>query len=154
MLRDDLLELVGRPIASAVSFPVAASDIRRWAIAVYYPDTPPAQYWEVPEDELVAPDEFNPFAWSMAPLYDVDAPERSVGVEPPSHTVLLNGGIEVDYTGAGIRPGDVVTATAVLATYTERTGSDGPMLFTTVESTWVNQRQEPLCTHRMTTIRR
>ena len=51
--------------------PISASDIRKWAIATYWPDTPPAIYWD--EDYarttrwggLVAPPDFNPFAWPV-----------------------------------------------------------------------------------------
>lgn len=41
-------DAVGRQVGRRVSFPVAESDIRRWAIAVYYPPEPPRQFWELP----------------------------------------------------------------------------------------------------------
>ena len=37
---------VGSQLARHVSFPVSESDIRRWAIAVYYPQEPPRQFWD------------------------------------------------------------------------------------------------------------
>jgi hypothetical protein len=164
LLRDDMRALVGVAMETAVSFPVAASDIRRWAIAVHHPDPPPLRYWDLPEDELVAPEEFNPFAWgprhrelAAGPgadaTYDVGAPERRLGVEPPPYTQLLNGGLGAEYTGVGIRPGDVITSTLAIVEYAERNGRAGPLLFTTIESRWLNQRDEPVCTHRMTLIR-
>lgn len=53
---------IGREIARTVSFPVSASDIRRWAIAAYWPTDPPARFIaEGPE--LLAPEDLNPFAW-------------------------------------------------------------------------------------------
>jgi hypothetical protein len=164
LLRDDMRGLVGTTMETAVSFPVTASDIRRWAIAVYYPHPPPRRYWDVPDVDLVAPDDFNPFAWgprqrtfaagpAADATYDVGAPERRLGVEPPPHTQLLNGGLHAEYTAVGIRPGDVVTSTSAIVEYTERAGRSGPMLFTTVESRWVNQRDEALGIRSMTIIR-
>ena len=46
---------------SSVSLPISASDIARWAMAVHWPEPPPPRYWA--ETFVVAPDEFNPFAW-------------------------------------------------------------------------------------------
>jgi hypothetical protein len=164
LLRDDMQGLVGTTMETAVSFPVTASDIRRWAIAVYYPDPPPRRYRDRPDADLVAPDDFNPFAWgprhrtfaagpAAEATYDVGAPERRLGVEPPPHTQLLNGGLLAEYTAVGIRPGDVITSTSAIVEYVEREGRAGPMLFTTVESRWVNQRDEPIGIRRMTIIR-
>ena len=53
--------------------PIAASDIRKWAIATYWPETPPPIYWD--EDYakttrwggIIAPQDFNPFAWPVRP---------------------------------------------------------------------------------------
>lgn len=33
--------IVGKVIRESMSHPVTVSDIRKWAIAVYYPDDPP-----------------------------------------------------------------------------------------------------------------
>ena len=49
--------------------PIRDSDIRRWALAVYWPEAPPARYWDAAAAAtttaggIVAPEEFNPFAW-------------------------------------------------------------------------------------------
>jgi hypothetical protein len=65
-------EAVGREISRRVSFPVAASDIRRWAMAVYHPLLPPVRYWDEEwiaanlNGRVLAPQEFNPFAWMTA----------------------------------------------------------------------------------------
>ena len=37
---------VGTELSRAVSYPVSASDIRRWAVAVYYPAEPPERFWD------------------------------------------------------------------------------------------------------------
>ena len=66
---------------------------------------------------------------------------------------MLNGGMEVEYTGVPMRPGDVVRAVTVLADYSERTGRLGLMLFTTTEQRWTNQRGELIKTQRDVLIR-
>jgi hypothetical protein len=42
----EMLAAVGREVQRAVSYPVSESDIRRWAIAVYYPAPAPRRFWE------------------------------------------------------------------------------------------------------------
>ena len=37
---------VGSELTRMVSFPVSESDIRKWAIAVYYPEEPPRRFWD------------------------------------------------------------------------------------------------------------
>ncbi len=68
-ISDDMRSILGKTLDTAVSYPVSASDIRRWALAVYYPETPPAVHWDedhaasTPYGGIIAPDEFNPFVW-------------------------------------------------------------------------------------------
>src|SRR5688572_17916445 len=66
-------DLVGRQYGDPmVSLPIETSDIRRWAAAIYWPEEPPPLFWR--EDHaaatrhggIVAPEEFNPFAWFTA----------------------------------------------------------------------------------------
>ncbi|MGV9869816.1 FAS1-like dehydratase domain-containing protein [Rhodococcus koreensis] len=130
-----------------VSFPVAASDIRRWAIAVYYPDPPPARFVAPGGGLLVAPEEFNPFAWivadrmvpAVAPLLrDTDRLEKAIGIAGPGLRHQINGGSEVVY-GAPVRPGDVIRSETRLHSYREKTGRMGPMLVTVTEVEWTNQ---------------
>ena len=130
-----------------VSFPVAASDIRRWAIAVYYPDPPPARFVVPGGGLLVAPEEFNPFAWivadrmvpAVAPLQrDTDRLEKAIGIAGPGLRHQINGGSEVVY-GAPIRAGDVIRSETRLHSYREKAGRMGPMLVTVTEVEWTNQ---------------
>jgi hypothetical protein len=173
VVTDEMRALVGRTMETVVSYPIDRSDIRRWALAVYHPETPPGQFWDERSPEaaacggIVAPEEFNPFAWmaaerrgpdvspiALAPaLRMAGAVEHLLGVVPPPLTHGLNGGIEIDYGPAPMRPGDVVTDTATLAGYREREGRLGLMLFTTQERVWVNQRGEHVKTLRLTYIR-
>src|SRR4051794_40917752 len=92
-------EIVNKPYGRQISYPVAASDIRKWAIAVYYPEPPPAHSLDAAAAEngtLVAPLDFNPFAWGAAETVanglerETDAAyrmagamEQHLGIDPP-----------------------------------------------------------------------
>lgn len=166
-ISDEMRGALGTVLGRRVSYPVSESDIRRWAIAVYYPDEPPARFIDPAVAEksryggIVAPEEFNAFAWCVAEeesigtggdSNDPKRMEKSLGITPPEVNFMLNGGLEVEY-GEPIRPGDVLTATNRLADYSERPGRLGLMLFTTTEDTWTNQRAEMVRRSRMTLIR-
>lgn len=149
---------VGTELARQVSYPVSVSDIRRWALAVYWPEQPPALF--IDEDYasktshggIVAPEEFNPFAWIVAESVtnasaasigtnDPDSTEKQVGIPGPGLKFMLNGGMSTEY-GVRMRPGDVITSVRRLGAYTEREGRLGLMLFTPTEDTWTNQDGE------------
>ena len=55
--------------APEISHPVDCADLRKWAIAVYWPDVPPKIFWDEAYAKttkfggIIAPREFNPFAW-------------------------------------------------------------------------------------------
>ena len=154
---------VGREWGRRTSFPISESDIRKWAIAVYYPEDPPRLFWDAAyaattiHGGILAPEEFNPFAWMAA-----DPPgirhggyvglEASLGVEPPKTEFILNGGLEVTY-GVRMRPGDVITSTSTLIGYKERQGRLGLMLFSTQLDRWTNQKNELVKDTSMTLIR-
>lgn len=153
-ISDQMRAALGQVADWRVSFPVSASDIRRWAVAVYYPDPPPPRFWDVAAAEafggIVAPEEFNPFAWMVAEqmepafkplLRDADRLEKAVGIQGPGLRNQLNGGSEVEY-GAPVRPGDVIRSTTRLHDYREREGRHGLMLITITEVEWTNQRDE------------
>jgi hypothetical protein len=158
---------IGRQISHRVSYPISESDIRRWALAVYYPEAPPARFLDPVAagtsrwGSIVAPEEFNPFAWlaaredSLGAGRDGNDPNRNeigLGVPPPNVKFQLNGGVDVEY-GEPMRPGDVITSVSRLADYTERSGRLGLMLFTVFEDTWTNQRGDLVKRTRSTLIR-
>jgi len=168
-ISDAMRAAVGQELASRVSYPVTDSDIRRWAIAVHYPQRPPALYWdeEAARDAghkgIVAPLDFNPFAWlTKEPGYagadddldanDPDRTEKTLGIAGPGLKFQLNGGMSVEY-GVRMRPGDVITSVSRLAGYTERNGRLGLMLMSTTEDTWTNQRGEVVKKQQVTLIR-
>ena len=166
-ISDEMRGAIGRQLSRRVSFPVAESDIRKWALAVYYPDHAPARFIDADVAAttrwggIVAPEEFNPFAWLAAEAETAgeaieqnnpDNTELALGITPPGLKFQLNGGMTVEY-GEPIRPGDVITGVNVLADYTERAGRLGLMLFTVFEDTWTNQRGELVKRTRNTGIR-
>ncbi len=149
--------------------PISLSDIRKWAMAVYYPDIPPRLFWDeeyartTTHGCVVAPEEFNPFAWftadgpTAAPTFQGpirgSGPEAAFGVDPPETTFILNGGSEATY-GVRMRPGDVITSgQSTVIEYKERPSRLGLMLFTVTESTWTNQNDEMVKVTRGTGIR-
>ena len=169
VISDAMRAVVGSEMARMVSFPVSESDIRKWAIAVYYPEPAPPRFWDAKaaaatrHGGIVAPEDFNPFSWmaaepagkrsgAAAAASNPDNTENSLGIEGPGLKNQLNGGLSVQYFEP-IRPGDVITAVTRLGEYSERPGSLGLMLFTPSESTWTNQRDEVVKKSRMTLIR-
>jgi len=163
-----MLDLVGLELRSATSFPITDSDIRRWAIAVYYPEPAPKLFWDAEyaastvHGGIVAPEEFNPFAWLTQTEADAGVvarptgafvgPEETFGLPAPATTAIINGGTEVEY-GVRMRPGDVITSSTTLGEYKEREGRLGLMLFTTSKDTWTNQRGETVKASLSTLIR-
>jgi len=131
-------EIWGEP---RVSPPIAASDIRRWAIATYWPETPPPIYWDEAYARttrwggVIAPPDFNRFAW---PVRRPAAGAAAAPSETGPRLTTMNGG-QTDAYGAPMRPGDVITARSRLADFNERQGRFGLMLYVFNETEWTNQ---------------
>jgi acyl dehydratase len=138
-----------------VSLPISISDIRKWAIAVYWPETPPRLYWDEAYAKttrwggIIAPPEFNPYAW---PVHREIAPAQLTPTSAGPGTRGMNGGQVVDYS-APMRPGDVISATTALVDWNERTTRLGLTLFSVSETRWTNQKGELVKTSRNTGIR-
>ncbi|MCX2931742.1 MaoC family dehydratase N-terminal domain-containing protein [Mycobacterium sp. CVI_P3] len=150
---------VGQDLDRRVSYPITSSDIRRWAVAVYYPELPPQRFWggaDVGSADLAAPEDFNPFAWLVAepagPPPSLRDPEEVLGIASPDAPVRLRGGMSVDY-GVPMRAGDVITSVRRLGGYVERAGRRGPMLLTTIVDTWTNQCDELVKSFEFTFLR-
>ncbi|MCZ6619377.1 MAG: MaoC family dehydratase N-terminal domain-containing protein [Gammaproteobacteria bacterium] len=125
--------------------PVAASDIRRWAIATHWPEQPPPIYWDEAYARttrwggLVAPPDFNPFAWPVnrGTMRRTGIP---AGKRPDGKPLQgMNGG-QTDTYGEPMRPGDLITARTRLLDWEEKEGRLGHTLYTTTEIEWRNQR--------------
>lgn len=129
---------------------VGLNDIRRWAIAVYWPERPPERYTDPDRPGgIVAPPDFNPFAWLLDPLPQVPGAARE---DFPEHTRVMNGG-QADRYGAPIRPGDVITTTSRIATIEARETRLGDTRFVSTEQLWRNQRGEFVRSRISTLIR-
>ena len=71
LVTPDMFEEKDKWSEPRVSPPIAMSDIRKWAIAVHWPETPPPLYWDEEYAKttryggIIAPLDFNPFAWPV-----------------------------------------------------------------------------------------
>jgi hypothetical protein len=166
-ISDEMRGAIGGLLDRQIAYPVSESDIRRWAIAVYWPEEPPRRFWDAEYAKgtgyggIVAPQEFNPFAWMVVEKFDPPVKigmldpgrtEKMLGVGPPTVKFQLNGGQETEY-GVPMRPGDVITMEMRLADYWEREGRHGLMLFTIFDMSWTNQRDERVRLTKRTLIR-
>lgn len=119
-----------------VSPPVGANDIRRWAIATYWPERPPPRHTDPDHPGgMIAPRDFNPFAWMLDPAPPVAGADRS---DFPDHPRVMNGG-QSDRYGAPIRPGDVITSRSRIAMIESRATRLGDTRFVSTEQLWLNQ---------------
>jgi hypothetical protein len=162
--------LIGKEYGSSrTSAPISLSDVRKWAIAIYYPEVAPRQYWDeefaatTSQGGIVTPEDFNPFAWFTAegpnkhqsfegPVTG-SGPEGAFGVEPPATSFIMTGGTELTY-GVRMKPGDVITShPSTVVSYDGRTTRLGETLFTATSSSWTNQRGELVKTIKSTLIR-
>jgi hypothetical protein len=151
LISEDMRGLLGKVQQRRTSYPISASDIRKWAIAVYYPDPAPEACLRIGaaagEPPLTAPEEFNPFAWavpgpSQEPAYTGPRYlEERAGIAPPAINFIVNGGTECEY-GVPMREGDVITSEFGIKSYAQRQGKRGPLLITETEDRWTNQRGE------------
>ena len=155
---DDMREAQGIWGEPHTSYPITETDIRRWAMATYYPARPPKIYWdddyakETRWGGIIAPPDFNPFAWSLAGR---PRPVRSnlSGARPDGKALIgMNGG-QTDTYGEPMRPGDTITARTRLLDWNEREGRLGHTLYVRNEIEWRNQREELVKTRISIAIR-
>lgn len=149
------LACLGRPLPPDTAYAVCVNDIRRWAIATFYPELPPAEYLDEsvaargPWGGMIAPRDFNPFAWTRCTPPDTYPWMRGMGSEPGRRG--LNGGQRNRYF-APIRPGDEITSVVTLVDAYEKQGRLGTMMFLVDEARWTNQRGELVRIGQRTTI--
>jgi hypothetical protein len=157
LVTPEMAETKGVWGSERVSYPISESDIRKWAIAVYWGEAPPRLYWDADYAAgtrwggIIAPQDFNPFAWSV-PTGAVKPAGAVPGQQVRKGGNVMNGG-QADTYGVPMRPGDVITARTRLASFEERTGRNGLTLFTYTETEWRNQDGELVKTRISTGIR-
>jgi hypothetical protein len=107
---------------------------------------------------LVAPHEFNPFAWATPgggpKNSDISAGflERQAGVEPPDMKFMVNGGMVSEY-GVRMVEGDVISTNFSIKSYSQKQGKRGALLITETQDRWINQRGELVRNTVMTLVR-
>ena len=141
LVSQDMIDRQGVWGEERTSPPIALSDIRKWAIATYWPETPPKIYFD---DEyaatthyggIIAPPDFNPFAWPAE--RPKSAPGAARGPDGRKLTGM-NGG-QTDTYGVPMRPSDVVRSRSRLRDWNEREGRLGLTLYVFTETEWHNQ---------------
>jgi hypothetical protein len=154
-------QAVGRELFRRSSYPIADADVRRWMLAVYWPEPPPAPMLDAGSESFRVPEEFNPFGWLAAYVSDPEAfgnqndpdhTERVLDLDRMGFKNVINGGVSVSY-GVPMRVGDVVTSTYSLGGYSEREGRFGAMLYTVLVDRWTNLQDELIKTQRITLVR-
>ncbi len=149
-----MVEARGKWSEPRVSPPISASDIRKWAIATYWPEPAPPIYWDEAYAKttrwggVIAPPDFNPFAWPVRRMAPPAAAQPVAGVRLTG----MNGG-QTDTYGVPMRPGDVISARQRLSDFNERQGRFGLMLYTFTEIEWTNQKGEFVRRRISTSIR-
>jgi hypothetical protein len=155
LVTDEMRAARDRWSAPDTSYPVTLGEIRRWAIAVYWPEKPPPLFWDEAYAQstrwggIIAPQDFNPFAWPLqlpAERMKTAKPNRGVGERS------MNGG-QRDRYGAPIRPGDLITRTTALVNWEEKVGRLGLTLYYYYDTRWSNQRGEHVRTRTQIGIR-
>ncbi len=148
LVTEDMILRQGRWGSERDSPPVSESDIRKWAIAVYWPETPPPVFWDAVYaattrwGTIIAPPDFNPFAWPIVTEKPKVATKAASSGEVKARKLRgMNGG-QVDTYGVPMRPGDVITARNRLRDWDERQTRLGHTLFTYSETEWHNQQGE------------
>jgi hypothetical protein len=155
LVTPEMIEQKGKFGETTVSPPIALSDIRKWAIAVYWPDTPPRLYWDeeyaatTEYGGIVAPLDFNPFAWPIERERPSGVNSTPEGAGPGTRG--MNGG-QTDEYFAPMRPGDVISSSTGLVDWFERTTRLGLTLFATSEVRWTNQNGEAVRVRRQTLV--
>jgi len=157
LVTPDMEERKGVWGGETTSYPISQSDIRKWAIAIYWGETPPRLFWDEEYAKttkwggIVAPEDFNPFAWTIRTTQMAPAGAQP-GQKPEKGGNILNGGM-VDTFGVRMRPGDVITARMRLSHWEEREGRHGLMLYSYSHLQWTNQNGEVVKDRMSTLIR-
>jgi len=139
-MTDDLRALIGKPWPPVV-FEVERTGIRMWARAVGFVDLVYHDEGTARErgfERLPAPPGFVGFPRTRPGDPEPGPPIR--GLHPDLNR-SLNGGTEFEYSSP-ILAGDELTATTTIVDIKERSGSVGPMLLITRETTFRRDDEE------------
>lgn len=165
ILNDMLMSWIGRKDAP-VTATVTEMEVQRFATSVSIERPNPLflngkEAKKTPFDGCIAPFFFFgiPFAGMVYvdDLADDGIPTKGGGMmslRPPIPLPrTMAGGTEVEYLRP-IRVGDVLTRQSELVDLTEKVGRSGPLVFTTIKTTYSDQQAKPVVIVRMSTISR
>ncbi|MGI9590721.1 MAG: FAS1-like dehydratase domain-containing protein [Myxococcota bacterium] len=147
----DVDRWVGKPLGGAhLIDPIVNNDIRRWAQGMQNPNPLffDAEYAaESRFEKMVAPQSF-----AVCTDTSHGAGPAIQGVIPGQHMIF--GGDEWWFFGPRIEPGDLITHDRMLFDYkVSETKFAGPTMFSRGDTTYINQRGEPICKQRSTSVR-
>lgn len=158
MISEELQQFIGRS-GSAVTLEVARGDIRRYADAV---DDPNPLYRDEEyarrsrHGALIAPPGFFgwPSQWGKAgPYFTTLRLELDAAMARAGFRRTLDAGIEYDFL-LPVRAGDTLSATPRILSISEREARSGKMMFTVIETSYVNQAGAMAAQARQTFIHR
>jgi len=147
LVTQDMIDRKGVWGGLQTSPPISTSDIRKWALATYWPEKPPTIYWDEEYAEstihkgIIAPADFNPFAWPVERPRMARPSGGGASISGRRATQGMNGG-QTDTYGVPMRPGDVIKSRSRLQDWNERQGRLGLTLYTFTEIEWTNQNEE------------
>jgi len=150
LITDQLRKLIGTTFEATV-FKVEEGAIQRYAQAIGDPNplyNDPDFASKTKYGRLLAPPGFT--GWPVKAGWDMfKLVEQLVKAGAPSR--VLDGGVEFEFIEP-VGAGDVLTATAKVISITERETSMGKTMFTTLETTFVNQKGNLALKSRATLI--
>jgi acyl dehydratase len=150
LITDGLRKLIGTTLETTV-FKVEEGAIQRYARAIGDPNplyNEPDFASRTKYGRLLAPPGFT--GWPVKAGWDMfKLVETLVKAGAPSR--LLDGGVEFEFIET-VRAGDILNATTKVANVTERETSMGKTMFTTLETTFVNQKGNVALKSRATLI--
>lgn len=158
LITDDLRAWIGREMGTYTSEVVTHRDIRRFAQAAGYEHplyTDPEYAKDSSYGGVVAPPMFfgilgdDPPEQELSP--DGSSVPESVLPFPPELPRRMAGGNEFEFL-LPVRPGDVITARRRVADIVQRQGRSGPLLLTTTETEYCNQRGELVARQHFTYV--
>jgi len=150
LITEELRKLIGKDLGTVV-FKVEEGAIQRYAQAIGDPNplyNDPEFASKTKYGRLMAPPGFTGWPVKAARLSD-RLLESLLEAGAPSR--LLDGGVEFEFIEP-IGAGDVLTATTKIANITERDTRLGKTMFTTLETTFVNQKGNVALKSRSTFI--
>jgi acyl dehydratase len=146
LVPEETRALIGEPLSEPVSATITAKEAQRFAYAAgdlnpIYFDEEAAQ--AAGYETLVVPPTF--LAWALAPFRPVEEVRGDGLYRGGGRSVKLRvqrvmfGGEEWDFL-TPVHAGDTITSTTRLKDLEEKTGSSGPFVLQTTETTFTNQR--------------